>query len=604
MGLLLVAQRIEELLFDYTLDTYKAPALNTHTRCIELSRTIQDVRDHLLTDKALAPVVEELAWSVSRDLAARNLLGPMADDYSRKDWWAVSNISVLAAQVDLLRSSLRNGTYERQLVHEIRVRLAEGRKKGELLAVTTDLVVEWLYRGYSRGFIFYWVKAFFFSPSGPEINSVNQFSDFVTEFDREPRKYEVILRLVRSVELDDLLPSDVATVRRDLQPRTESPREHGFFADSAPDVFLVFSEIEACDARAAATRALTILDVVNRILVLHAHRERLDPHPTALVYQGQRPVVLGRSTLPTHKEYDCQLADLPANFGRTLTNLLSPRLPEESWSRISAALALHASALNSEDPTVQLTALWSALEALLPTQSDQGKVAALAGSLGPALCRYYPLRLVRQLESDLERCIPRIYKEVRESLGADIPEYLQCASIIAIQGNEPLRDKLYEALARNPLLKFRVFQLKGELESADKVRNLIENHRRRVQWHIRRIYRSRNLLVHAGRSLPYLTGLVENLHAYFHKLLEALDDVLYGVGSASSIDAALLAVRLAAERHGDLLAAERRNATSAENLLQYLCGPVVAYEAARSSDQKSDDPMSGVWRRWRSQRDA
>lgn len=75
LGLLLFAQRIEEALFNFSLDSYKAPALNTHTRCLELIATSKEVLSHRITPKALLPIIEELASSIRNDRAARGCLG-------------------------------------------------------------------------------------------------------------------------------------------------------------------------------------------------------------------------------------------------------------------------------------------------------------------------------------------------------------------------------------------------------------------------------------------------------------------------------------------------------------------------------------------------
>ena len=43
-GLLFFALLVDELLFDYTIDTFKIPALNTKTICRELNHTIQELQ--------------------------------------------------------------------------------------------------------------------------------------------------------------------------------------------------------------------------------------------------------------------------------------------------------------------------------------------------------------------------------------------------------------------------------------------------------------------------------------------------------------------------------------------------------------------------------
>lgn len=461
--------------------------------------------------------------------------------------------------------------------------------------MTTDLVVEWVNRGFSKNFIFFRTRVFFFSPSGPEIISNEQWDDFAREFDRSEQKYTVVLRTTCSPSFRSLLPNEFAKISPSLQPRTSSPRENRFTEIGSEEVFVTLSEIEALDARSAAISARRFIENAGAIALYHSHREQLKIHPTTLVYEGNRPIVLKQSTSAVHKERDCASSRFAREIQRMDGAFFTRRRGgAESQRRLTAALGLHASAVNTDDPTVQLTSLWAAVEALLPVITDQTKVSVIADYLGPALCRYYPLRLLRQLPWDLERACGDLYQEVCAQLPGDLPDGLRGPTLVALPEHEALRDRLYASLESNPLLRFRLFTLKRSSESASELLTLIRNHRQRVEWHIRRIYRSRNLLVHAGRKLPYLVGLVENLHAYVHVLLASLVDIC---GSLPvNIDSALLALRLETEAHEKYLAENKGKPATKATLVELLCGPVIAAESKRLSATAAPDPRkpSGI----------
>jgi len=65
-----------------------------------------------------------------------------------------------------------------------------------------------------------------------------------------------------------------------------------------------------------------------------------------------------------------------------------------------------------------------------------------------------------------------------------------------------------------PLLKERILYYCEMLKTPTLVNNFVEKHAERVRWQIMRIYRNRNLIVHNGSSMPYLSLLIENLHSY------------------------------------------------------------------------------------------
>lgn len=83
-GLLFFAQSINDMLFDYTLDTYKVPALNTHFRCIEGLVFTDMVERGLIHQKALDQTVDEFLWSFKNDPIIKSLFGPKIRGYVKE----------------------------------------------------------------------------------------------------------------------------------------------------------------------------------------------------------------------------------------------------------------------------------------------------------------------------------------------------------------------------------------------------------------------------------------------------------------------------------------------------------------------------------------
>lgn len=48
---------------------------------------------------------------------------------------------------------------------------------------------------------------------------------------------------------------------------------------------------------------------------------------------------------------------------------------------------------------------------------------------------------------------------------------------------------------------------------------MLELHEKKVAWQIRRIYRTRNLIVHSGRTPQYVQALIENGHDYLDQVI-------------------------------------------------------------------------------------
>lgn len=84
-GLLFFAQRFDELVWDFTLDTYKPMSLNAPFLCKEALVVIENIESDLIDSANLKPVLEELIWSVQNDPIAKALLDLPIERYVSVD---------------------------------------------------------------------------------------------------------------------------------------------------------------------------------------------------------------------------------------------------------------------------------------------------------------------------------------------------------------------------------------------------------------------------------------------------------------------------------------------------------------------------------------
>lgn len=573
-GLLLFAQRVEEMLFDYTLDTYKVPALNTFTRCLELLKTVEDVKSGLIRDKTLSPIVEELSHSVAEDTAARAVARPHAADFGRFEWWQLHQTSRLQVQAELLRGYLWKRAYERELVRQLRIEVESGHRKQAINDLAANLVVEWTRIGFSRDFIFMRTRTFFFGFGQPIVDAAETFDQYIALFEPKKRKFDVCLRAHASLgELARAIPPELASITVEAPaPRAGLAREKKFLTRAHSGVYVVLPDREAHDARSARDQGFRILNNLSTVASFHVHRTPFAVDREALVWNDNHPVVLRAPTLAIHKHDECGLSDLLPRFDRTLGAFSPSHSGEDAWMRLRAGLGLHASAVGSEDVAVQLTTLWSALEAIVPSPLDESRIQTLSDVLGPVLCLGYARKIFQDAHESLLRCAKVQYLQSVERVGYDTPSYHACAAIIAIEANEPARDLIYEACDRNPLLRFRIYRLKRAFESADTTLATIRAHERRVLWHLRRLYRTRNMIVHAGRTPQLRETLVENVHYYFHHVVNALESLYAAEPKPATLDAAFLSLRMQHERHTWFLRAQQDAACTSPTLEAVLFG--------------------------------
>ena len=74
-GMVFFVQRMDELLFHYSMDTYKVPTLNIKLLLQEYLDTVESIKEGQLKDKNEIPVFEEIVWCLESDKIAQKVIG-------------------------------------------------------------------------------------------------------------------------------------------------------------------------------------------------------------------------------------------------------------------------------------------------------------------------------------------------------------------------------------------------------------------------------------------------------------------------------------------------------------------------------------------------
>jgi hypothetical protein len=183
----------------------------------------------------------------------------------------------------------------------------------------------------------------------------------------------------------------------------------------------------------------------------------------------------------------------------------------------TAALARSSSSIEN-----QLISLWSAVEVLL-TEPPRSKPRILhyAKLLAPCVCLRH---IRRQMTAVYEQMLVARGREFRRILrqAKEQDRRLNFGAVLFFPEHEHLREQLMALCRGSPLAQHRLWKLRRDYNSPGDVRRTIEDHQRRVEWQIHRIYRARNQLVHAGYIPSYLDSLVMNLAEYYRSTIFAL----------------------------------------------------------------------------------
>lgn len=538
-GLLFFAQRLDELLWDYTLDSYKPATLNAPAICKEALALIRDIESELIDKNNMQHVLEELAWSIRNDPVATNLLDFSIGDYLPAEFNENIKLSDLKRKIEVIERSLESYRYLYACFDRLMVVVKEVKKK-DIDFIARNMVTTLVNMGVSKRFLHEKTHEFFFHHDGPEISTYKELEFFLKKISPASHTFDVyfvVSNLVESVresvrafgmELLDELPEEIEAVAA----KNEFRKQDGFS-------YVAVTNLRGFDVFSIQERAVEKLDQLSDLFTLFHHREKITWMPKVIVSQCCRdlPIAVNLTKGAMDKPFDMRAEKASKELNRLIRNL---NLSGASFDRFNRVADLHGICVSSDVVDNQLVNIWTSLETLIPVRIKGPTIVNVVDSMLPFLLSTYIKRLVSRLGHDLitwrRWTVKRILNKISSENAASISQKL--LELLCIKSNQPLREELYAELGDFHLLRFRVFSLAEILSTPANVKRALAGHEKKLRWQIRRIYRTRNLIVHSGFKPPYINGLVENGHDYLDLIMFEIMKLSCGDYRASTLEQA------------------------------------------------------------------
>ncbi len=187
-----------------------------------------------------------------------------------------------------------------------------------------------------------------------------------------------------------------------------------------------------------------------------------------------------------------------------------------------------------ESPSAEscFLSIWVALESFAKTEKyddDEGDFNKIESNVSSSVSNGYIYNLVRYFLADCKRCrIPiEEYFNFTGNNRKDIEKF-----ITNILDSDKIGKIIRECEDINTLLNYRLKQLIKLLSKPDNVSKKIKNHSQRVSWHLQRMYRVRNSIVHSAyHENQNLELLVRHLNSY---LKYTVNGAIFAVDRTSS----------------------------------------------------------------------
>jgi len=580
-GLLFFAQLLDEMLFDYSLDSYKPLALNSRTLCIECLTTIEEVRNGFMKEKNLQPVIEELKWSLGGDLAAKEILGAKFDLYLNK----LTPTSIHLDALEIIVTFIYNTFNEKKYLNKIKSLLIEyvkeGKQKEKISSLTNSYISELINYGYNPNHIYYQNSNFFFNPSKrPKIQSPDDVKDFLEIFNFEEKEFTVVfIGGIIFRNFKDTLNEFNIVVTRTYHCFSRMADDVAFQQSRKTDEsFIICSKVKTFDHHTARELAETLIGEITGLFNFYHHK--------------QKPEILDKVVISRTSDNYVVILDKPTKSILKIKNDKGPKeaaeavketrsklsMTAESTYRMARCIDLHSTALSSTAVENQLLNLWAAIETLMPKswESKKDRIVQICDSLIPFLQLHYINKQLLELLNDL-----RLWDEGKTDLvlekipnATDYSDLEKIACLISLNAHVSLREELYAQLDDFPLLKNRIYTLHESINSPDKVKKLLDNHDRKINWHLRRIYRTRGLIIHSGKYPSYTMTLVENLHNYLDIFVKKIL-ILAQEKQFRTIEQAILETQLSVEYQFSLLSKHQKEELTTLNFKETILGEKV-----------------------------
>lgn len=545
-GLLFFAQRIDEALFDYTPEKYKTSVLYSVNSCLEVLDTIAQVKTGIWPLRTLETVYEEFKHIYKNDDTAKSLVGDIDAYYLTNI--DENNLDNLKANLELLYFKIKPTIYLEKVKEQLKVEITGLKRSIIIEKLALRFISVLTHKGYSQEFIYFETNNFFFTTN--QIDNTLKLNEYFDIFNLVVCKFDVYLKTNKLFDqIKDVCSRFKTEIVTNVTLTDESVRKLNITENER---LIKVSDIPTFDPQKARIIAQKRLSKISDLFTFFHHKQRLTWSESTIVFNqtNNAETYFYRKSSPMLKGYDVY----PRKAAERLDLMLQKfDIHKDSFFRFNRSIDFHGTAIDNKYPENQLLQNWIALETLIVENKSSSKIDQLISALVPILNYEYIKRIFIELASDIERLnnpvVLGIINEV--DTGVDIKEKL--AALCTVEKYLPLAQRLFNECVDFPLLNYRIFWLNRNLADSGKVRTFIKNHTQRVEWHIRRMYRARNLIVHTGQVPTSIERLVESSHTYLDDVINLIMNLSINGQQIRTIDHGIREIKIRNKMHLDNL---------------------------------------------------
>ena len=537
-GLLYCAQRIEEMLMSYTSHLYKVPVYNSFLLCIEYFNVYDLVKEKLVDASHLSNILQEFIDTFSSDIVISNQ-------------FSTSEIQQLVGKLTGIslpeQRKMMNylfhviGDYPLWAADSLMNATKNPREKKKIEKALRSYVPMIIGLGYNPIHIYRFTKMFF---KDYKISDEICLEKYLNHFDATEREYSVYFAADKRVEQFKSILEDRLEISFEKDTISEKLKyDHSKY-------LCINMKCSALDPNGAANRAYEIYSIFMRFYKFLGNRDEDWCGDKALVQDVDGNIEfpnLKPGSYVIAKDYDDNT--LGRNSERIINKLLENTAGNDFYI-IDKIITTHNTAIESHDAKNAFLNLWSIIEIIGVYDHTDSKIKEIFRSIIPILKRNYINRVIEELHDYLKANIEIAeYSRILDNLELDGTEKFKIACLVILTEYEDNRKELYNILIHYPLIRSRISWLHEDIFK-DKKRYLAElsRYEQRLKWHIQRLYRVRNSIIHSGETDDNIKALVEHLHSYVDEIILEIMDRLTQENSLGSITNVLMDAQIYMEK--------------------------------------------------------
>ena len=551
-NLLFFSQLVNELLFDYSIPSNRISTLNSHYLCVDAITAINGIEYKGVHEGTLKPIMEELHCELKNDPVFQENYKPLDYflKYQNDKYELRANVSEFGCDDSkktvyaLNQVFFSNNKYYFQLRDQIVKIIKENNcnEQENLFRLTKSMLTELKNSGYSLRYIYEIMNDLFWEPSAV-VASPCRIDGFFARFDFTKKKYKVVFK-VKSENVNKMIDYSILNnlyfkCIDDLPDELKNRIDKSFSNHKKGEKFLIVDE-DGLDPFAAAHQAVNAIEnLVTSIYRFydHTYSSRIRSAKCVVldddnIYKVVRDVqAIEHTKLPSNQ----QMSENMRVAGEAIKQIIDDK-SHRNYKPLIGAVRYHSHALDSLSEENQLLDCWAIFESVLDISNKHttDRIQQVCMYLVPLLKQKYIYSLFKQLVDDIKTYNEKLYTDIVGSEENEFEIVRAICEFTLLDAKEKERKAMLAKCDDFPLLKERINYYGKMLSSPKRVHSFVEKHAKRVRWQIMRIYRNRNMIIHNGENMSYLSLLIENLHSYVDDFISY---VIHGVAEGKDINA-------------------------------------------------------------------